>query len=246
MPIVPHPLAYAFKGLPWCTMYIYVVIYLPGEESILPYFSTLSIIGASVPAPEEPAKNILMFFSLHNKDTFLLVISAVEYKNALLLVGFWNILKILKTTFILALCSPLPNSASGCCGSFYTSTGAAAHCHTSLNIQQWRRRRQRSAEAASKAQKPKCSLRSCSPRMKLWSQSLTTLVSFVWLLNSMFAYLSIFMLCSGKPSQNALSRWDFKRSKIADSQNKKRELGQAGTGARPPKTLALFTCALFG
>ena len=69
-------------------MYIYVVIYLPGEESILPYFSTLSIIGASVPAPEEPAKNILMFFSLHNKDTFLLVISAVEYKNALLLVGF--------------------------------------------------------------------------------------------------------------------------------------------------------------
>ena len=104
---------------------------------------------------------------------------AVEYKNVLLISGFWNILKILKTTFILALCSPLPNSASGCCGSFYTSTTAAAHCHTSVNIQQWRRRRQRSGEA--EAQKPKCSLRSCSPRMKLWSEFLTTLVSFLWL-----------------------------------------------------------------
>ena len=87
-------------------------------------------------------------FSLHKMDTFLMKMSAAEYKNSLLLNGFWNILKILKTTFILALCSPLPNSASGCCGSFYTSTTAAAHCHTSVNIQQWRRRRQRSGEAA--------------------------------------------------------------------------------------------------
>ena len=150
--------------------------------------------------------------------------SAVEYKNALLLNGFWNILKILKTTFILALCSPLPNSASGCCGSFYTSTTAAAHCHTSVNIQQWRRRRQRSGEA--EAQKPNCSLRSCSPRMKLWSEFLTTLVSFLWLWvgfsNSVLAILRKFMPRSGdatvpKPNNNALSvqallGWNFHRS----------------------------------
>ena len=136
---------------------------------------------------------------------------AVEYKNVLLISGFWNILKILKTTFILALCSPLPNSASGCCGSFYTSTTAAAHCHTSVNIQQWRRRRQRSGEA--EAQKPKCSLRSCSPRMKLWSEFFDdTGIFFValgWVSNSVLAILSKFMPHRGEatlPKPNKLAK----------------------------------------